>query len=147
MLTSMYMTKQQTDQEKGSSSNLVKFLKQRLWEPKIQDKIDMWSNQSDGWEWALGLTHLTFFATYSYEFSQIESIEFVVKKRNQTVVTSQGVTDDDKLWYNRRIYYSHTFQTWIKPDLRWWAFSNSSYPFLRASLDYWLSHTVSAFNL
>ena len=58
----------------------------------------MWSNQSDGWEWALGLTHLTFFATYSYEFSQIESVEFMVKARNQTVVTSnKGVTDDDQL--------------------------------------------------
>ena len=97
MLTSMYMTKQQTDQA----------------------KIDMWSNQSDGWEWAMGLTHLSFFATYTYEFRQIESTEFVLKVKSETVRQGcGGATDDDKLWffYLKLILTSiPTFR--IKPDI------------------------------
>ena len=80
MLTSMHMTKQQTDQA----------------------KIDLWSNQSDGWEWAMGLTHLSFFATYTYEFRQIESTEFVLKVKSEMVRAKQSqqgdaTTDDDAL--------------------------------------------------
>ena len=82
MLTSMHMTKQQTDQA----------------------KIDLWSNQSDGWEWAMGLTHLSFFATYTYEFRQIESTEFVLKVKSEMVRAKQSqqgdaTTDDDALWF------------------------------------------------
>ena len=91
MLTSMYMTKQQTDQA----------------------KIDMWSNQSDGWEWAMGLTHLSFFATYTYEFRQIESTEFVLKVKSETVRQGGGggATDDDKLWFFLpKTYFSPPFQ-------------------------------------
>ena len=60
-----------------------------------QNKIDFWANQTDGWEWALGLLHLTFFGTMSYEFNQINSMELSLRLKPDTK-TDIGLPQDNK---------------------------------------------------
>jgi len=50
-----------------------------------KDMIDFWANMTDGWEWTLGLLHLAYFATFSYEFSQITGTELKVSVDNKSV--------------------------------------------------------------
>jgi len=55
-----------------------------------QELIDLWANQTDGWEWAMGLLHLSFFATFSYEFRDVQCVELVLKLQTETVSKKTG---------------------------------------------------------
>ena len=53
--------------------------------PNNPENLDFWANMTDGWEWALGLLHLAYFSTFTYEFSNITGTEFKVSIRNKSV--------------------------------------------------------------
>ena len=54
-----------------------------------------WANMTDGWEWTLGLMHLVFFSTFSYEFSKIMGTEFrVLVERNSVKSETAEMTGD-----------------------------------------------------
>ena len=49
------------------------------------DRETFWANMVDGWEWTMGLLHLSYFSTLSYEFSKIDYLELKLHVETKTV--------------------------------------------------------------